>query len=454
MKLERFKEINKRQASIVIFTLFCIFLVSGVILYRTFAIFEVKTNQNVINGTVQDPGNIYFAFYYDGAIQKDMPVKDNGYVLDEENSFCGVNGSQDDNIKVALTENYVIQVHGVTTSRTKCNLYFKKGIFLLRHGVPIVTSGDGLYEVTHDDIDFEDAGWKNKEYRYAGVSPNNYLTFNDETWRIIGLVNVKINDTIEQRVKIIKEESIGKFSWDSSSSNINNGRGINDWKNADLNNLLNNYYWNSLSNQKCYSDSNETTVDCSFANGLKNVQNKIENVTWNTTQLNNYYNAPDFYQKERETTESYLSSCSSTVISNCNDNITREKTFKGNVGLLYPSDFGYSTIGGSETNRDTCLSKNLRAWGSAWQDDLGTYPDCRNNNWLHLLLEKETYTITALFQKDSPRVFGINHLGYLSNPPTDAQYSVQPTLYLKNTVKTISGTGSSENHFTVANIEP
>ena len=188
------------------------------VLYRTFAIFEVKTNQNVINGTVQDPGNIYFAFYYDGTIQKDMPVKDNGYVLDEENSFCGVNGSQDDNIKVTLTENYVIQVHGVTTSRTKCNLYFKKGIFLLRHGVPIVTSGDGLYEVTHDDIDFEDAGWKNKEYRYAGVSPNNYLTFNDETWRIIGLVNVKINDTIEQRVKIIKEESIGKFSWDSSSS--------------------------------------------------------------------------------------------------------------------------------------------------------------------------------------------------------------------------------------------
>ena len=63
MTLKSFKEKDKKRTSIIVFTIVCILLVSGVILYRTFAIFEVKTNQNVIKGTVQDPGNLYFAFY-------------------------------------------------------------------------------------------------------------------------------------------------------------------------------------------------------------------------------------------------------------------------------------------------------------------------------------------------------------------------------------------------------
>ena len=377
-----------------------------------------------------------------------MPKKNSGLVLDEEQSYCGTTGTNDSSIKVSLTEDYQIRIDGVTTSRTKCNLYFKKGIFLLGHGVPIVTSGDGLYEVTHDDIEFEDEGWKKKEYRYAGVNPNNYLTFNNETWRIIGLVNVKVNDTIEQRVKIIKEDSIGQFSWDSSSQDINNGQGSNDWKNAKLNYLLNNYYWNSLSNQKCYVEKNETTSDCSFLNGLKNVQSKIESVIWHTAILNDYYNAPNYYKLEREKiNKAYSTSCS-----NCNDYIEREINFKGHVGLIYPSDLGYSTIGGDTTNRETCLSKTLIAWGQKWYEDPGNYPDCRNNNWLHLFM-KYSGTMTVLYQ-EVPRIFGVRESGYIINPSTNGALDTYLVVYLKSTVKTISGTGSAENHFIVANIEP
>ncbi len=102
MKLKKFKERDNKRIGIIVFTISCILLVSGVILYRTFAIFEVKTSQNVIKGTVQDPGNIYFAFYQKNEetgnyeIQKDMPDKNSGYVLDEEKSYCGVNGDKDD----------------------------------------------------------------------------------------------------------------------------------------------------------------------------------------------------------------------------------------------------------------------------------------------------------------------------------------------------------------------
>ena len=62
MKLEKFTEKDNKRIGIIVFTIVCILLVSGVILYRTFAIFEVKTNQNVINGQVQDIGDLEFAF--------------------------------------------------------------------------------------------------------------------------------------------------------------------------------------------------------------------------------------------------------------------------------------------------------------------------------------------------------------------------------------------------------
>lgn len=44
------------------------------------------------------------------------------------------------------------------------------------------------------------------DYRYIGSSPNNYITYNDEVWRIIGV--------FDGRIKIIKDTSIVSMSWD------------------------------------------------------------------------------------------------------------------------------------------------------------------------------------------------------------------------------------------------
>ena len=102
-------------------------LISGVLLYRTFAIFETNDKYDVMNGRVEDPGDIYFAFYKDGVIQKEMPKKDEGYWLDEEKSYCGVLGKKDETMKPTLDrDTWSIVVTGMKTSRTKCNLYFIK----------------------------------------------------------------------------------------------------------------------------------------------------------------------------------------------------------------------------------------------------------------------------------------------------------------------------------------
>ena len=115
MKLKKFKERDNKKIGVIVFTLICLFLISGAILYRTFAIFEVKTNQNVIKGSVQDPGDIRFMVYVDEKLTKDAPTKDQGYTLDTSKSHCE-NGS-------LVSWNYdkwSVEIKNISTTRTKC----------------------------------------------------------------------------------------------------------------------------------------------------------------------------------------------------------------------------------------------------------------------------------------------------------------------------------------------
>ena len=59
------------------------------------------------------------------------------------------------------------------------------------------------------------------DYRYTGANPNNYVSFNNELWRIIGVFPTDDGTgNIENRVKIIRNESIGEdYMWDENGSN-------------------------------------------------------------------------------------------------------------------------------------------------------------------------------------------------------------------------------------------
>ena len=88
MKLEKFKNIDKKKRCIIIFTVCCVFLLAGVFLYTSFAMFTEEKQFNVINGQVQDPGDLYFAVYIDGQITNTFPKKDDGYSFDASQSSC------------------------------------------------------------------------------------------------------------------------------------------------------------------------------------------------------------------------------------------------------------------------------------------------------------------------------------------------------------------------------
>ena len=119
--LKKYKKKNPQKIGIIFFTIACILLITGVFLYTSFASFEIRENFNIINGNVQEQGDLYFAFYVDGNISKTMPQKGENYAFDQENSSCtnGASMEFDD-------ETWAIKILNLTSSKTKCTVYFKK----------------------------------------------------------------------------------------------------------------------------------------------------------------------------------------------------------------------------------------------------------------------------------------------------------------------------------------
>ncbi len=448
MKLKKFKESNKKVIGVLIFTILCVMLVCGVILYRTFAIFEVRTNQNVINGAVQDPGNLYFAFYVDNQIQKNLPSKDEDYVFNSQKSYCGVLGEKDDSIKLWFDrDSWSVIAEGITSSRTKCNLYFDKGESLIDKikSLNTVDEGDGLYKVSHNDatISYTDEEekqnmLKQEERRYAGDNPNNYVWFNNELWRMIGLVNTPDG----QRVKLIRKDSIGSYSWDSSDRNVNSGAGVNEWSQADLMILLNMYYYNSFDNQFCITGEANAKITCGFLkNGLKYVHSFIDYIEWNLgsngqdiTWGNN--TTIQMYNVERSNATGDWCKSANVSYPLCTDKVLRNIIWIGNVAVMYPSDYGYATSGGIQ-----CLSSNLFAWDNS----------CYEHNWLNKKVDFWTLTPSGGGAM-AELAYRVNNVGIFDTAQSNTakNYEIFPTLYLKSDILvSINSSGTIDSPYII-----
>ena len=279
------------------------------------------------------------------------------------------------------------------------------------------------------------------DYRYIGANPNNYVKFNDELWRIIGVFDVDDGTgKIEKRMKIIRNESIGKYSWDNKdeSTGAEDIYGKNNWPDARLNYLLNpghesetyggSLYWNRKSGT-CYYRRNNATTSCDFTStGLTDTaKSMIGDAKWYLGGSSTHNNVTPlmFYTRERGTAVYYSS---------------RSTNWTGKVGLMYPSDYGYATSGGNSTNRASCMGKELFAWNSS------SYSDCKNNDWLYNSSQNQwTMSPDAAY---SNTVFYVDSAGYVSSCSAYITYeTTRPVVHLKSTIKIASGKGSSDSPY-------
>ena len=253
-----------------------------------------------------------------------------------------------------------------------------------------ITNNSMQYQYATSVNMMEDVGGN---IRYYGADPNNYVTFNNELWRIIGVFN-NIDDGAgkkETRIKIARSESIGNYAWDSNAEN--------EWSTATLNTYLNGTYINSLSTES---------------------QAMIGNAKWNLGGSSTYEGlyANNYYTFERGT----------TVYSG------HSTEWTGKIALMYPSDYMYAGD----------LSKCSKD-GYYWNTD---QTNCRDTSWLRNTSNYQ-WTLSP-DSSDSSGVFLVGDSGLVGRYIVPLSSASRPVLYLSSTVEITGGDGTSENPFTLS----
>ena len=230
----------------------------------------------------------------------------------------------------------------------------------------------------------------NNEYRYYGANPNNYVSYNNELWRIISVSDVykeENSDKAEKRLKLIRDTYINDTLKYTNNNYIRSN--INTYFNED-------YYKTMTTRSKSFMDK-----AVYYLGGIDN----------------NYY-ASNSYVMER-----------GFKVFKC-DNETcggaRETKINTYVGLMYASDYLYATD----------LSKCFFD-ASLYSNDV-----CYRNNWLN---KEAEMTISPSFNNGTD-MYAVNDNRLV---PVKNILKIRPVIYLKKNIAILSGNGTKDKPYTI-----
>ena len=191
---------------------------------------------------------------------------------------------------------------------------------------------------------------------------------------------------------------------------------------ASLNKLLNGAYYNAQDGTNsgyCYGYSTTATANCDYTKrGIQaGYRGMIASVTWHLGgYLSTSATTSAFYGYERGT----------TVYSG------RPTSTTGYIGLMYPSDYGYSVLSSS-----CARTTNLGSYNSA---------NCAGQSWLYG--KGYEWTLTP-YSSYSDSVFILYYSGYLSSFYANYGCGSRPVLYLKASVTYAGGSGTKDSPITL-----
>ena len=360
---------------------------------------------------------------------EEITCKDVAKINDEDYKSCIISFDKNGIAKVSITGKGKFDGLKITNG-TKENAEVKE--------ITKPTYGMKATEYITNLLEYDGEGLKkdntpDQNIRYYGSNPNNYVKFNNELWRIIGIFG--------DNVKLIRKDSLGNLSWDSSESTINNGYGINQWgestyedgtiyEGSDLMQYLNKMYYGRTS-VTCYGSTNNTTTTCPTGTIDETSKSLIDNHIWNTGAID--YDTRTvtlaFYKTERGSLNGKV--CSSG--NNCNDTVTRTTSWPGYIGLPYVTDWAYAS---SESVCETNMQK---------QDSSNAYI-CKNNNWM----QRNNYTwylSPSAYDWSARHAWGVGGDGFALHNLAANSFAVAPSIYLKSNVLIESGNGTSSNPY-------
>lgn len=305
----------------------------------------------------------------------------------------------------------------------------------------VVTDGSVQYQyatsvnLMNDRLGGTTASLDGGNIRYYGASPNNYIDVGDRAsdnsvilYRIIGV--------FDDKVKVIRNDSIGGYSW--------NNNPVSEWTQASIMKLLNPGYtsetvggslwWNSESGNCYYADLDDynlKAISCDFTSkGLSSsVQGKIADVTW-------HYGAYDG-MPTLTPAEMYVYEQGTDTITDAS--VTRTSSWNGKVALMSASDYGYAA------DRSQCTST------------LYDYKDCTSVNYLYISgINNEQWLLNPLkLGNIKDGAYDIYSGGNLISRAENGYREIfnglviRPSFYLKSSVGYVSGDGSQSNPYVI-----
>ena len=369
---------------------------------------------------------------------EEITCKDVAKINDEDYASCIISFDNEGNAKVSITGKGKFDGLKITNG-TKENAEVKE-ITKPTYGMKATEYITNLLEYDGEGLKKDNTSDQN--IRYYGADPNNYVSFNNELWRIIGVFG--------NNVKLIRNEKLGNLSWDSSESSINRGYGVNEWSQADLKNYLNTMYYEGTS-VTCYNEKNNQTTTCPANKLDETSKSLIDNHTWNigaidktdTTIVNPEtfaINTVSFYKAERGTTNGKI--CNGRDA--CNYTVTRTTEWTGYIGLPYPTDYAYAS---SESDCET----NMNAGDIDFDNGIFNMT-CKKNNWMHhgttMEIEDATWFMSPVADPDfAANVWYVLGGGLTNDSCAAYPFSAFPTIYLKSNIIIESGKGTSSDPY-------
>ena len=349
---------------------------------------------------------------------------------EETNTAPLMNKTLSGNIKIELsTKSKKSLVRPVTATKTIINLASTNACNAGGTGVCATNSYTKNGETKYHD------------YRFRGADPNNYVLFNNDLYRIIGVFDENSHGVKDKYlIKLIMADKLYAGSWGAYNTTNTSGTYSNyknDWTGnttgvkASANVLLNEFFYNKTDTSSTYGScsswtyyySSYKTYSCSdiVGHGIdSSLRDYIEEVTWYLKGYKtNSYSKQNFYLCERG-----LSTDTTNCMSANSGAYDASTTSK--IGLMYASDYLYASSYFADTATTTAAS-----------DYYG------NKNWLYKGYE---WTITP--RADSAIIaFNVNSYGAVSRNDANGGNGVRPTFYLKSTIGISGGAGTIDNPY-------
>ena len=273
--------------------------------------------------------------------------------------------------------------------------------------VELVESGDGLYE------DSTRPG----RYVYKGANPNNYITFNNETWRIVakeadGTYKIVRNELLSEEMPFDQDNYRDKESNGAGGTYCSNSSyGCNAWMVSD--NYVNKFSDDEIIQGTVLKDASlNTYLNTTYLNSIKTNADKIISYNWAVgpvvTEANSEGTAKMLVQEENSMTwggKVSLLSLSDALIATSNENLC------GTMMKYYQ-------------NEDTCGANN------------------------YLIIPDEVWWLVSPEAYSSSRVYDVYGADLSLGDNADFSYGVRPALYLSSDIS-LSGSGTSSDPYRI-----